>query len=73
MKDKLTINTKPMKEFTIGRWFFAYKIANDIWAKDIGQTRETYYLKLNKLEHDDGTTGYNLTLWKLSLWWSKLD
>lgn len=72
MKDKLTINNKPMKEFTLFGWFFAYKTANDIWAKDIGKTRETYYLKLNKLDHEDGTVAYNIVIWKLSLWWSKL-
>ena len=72
MKAKLTTNNKPLKEFTLFGYFFAYKIAYDIWAKDIGNTRETYYIKINKLEHEDGTIAHNIVLWKLSLWWSKL-
>lgn len=70
--EPLKKNTRPLKEFKMFGWYFATKTAEDIWAKDVGDTRETYFIKFCKLEHD-GSVAYNLIIGKISLFWSKLD
>jgi len=69
--EPLKKNTKPFKEWTVFGWYFVMKTASDCWAKDVGSTRETYYLKFCKLEAGP-IVGYNLTVSKWTLYWSKL-
>lgn len=69
--EPLKKNTKPFKEWVVFGWMIAFKTASDIWAKDIGDTRETYYIKFCKLEMGE-VVAYNMTLGKLTIYISKL-
>lgn len=57
----------PIKEFKLGKFVFMYQWAEEIWEKDVDGFRETYYVKVNKVDNGQNKA-LNLLVWKLSVY-----